>query len=398
MSFFEDVKNLVVFEACSILSGRAASAGGVAVIPPAGVGNLGDAAMINVTARKLRERGSYPRLGMKAGWDALDAFDAYVDGNRYFYTGSRAAGLLLSEHLKRCEEVLLVGADIVDGVYNPPSVSRRLKVLRQVAERGARAAILGCSFSETPDASCLEVLRQLPASVRIKARDKVSRIRMEHAIGRPIEEVADLAFLLSPDHRSGAVEMNNEWVEARRRSGDRVVAVNANYIIDRKYEGFSVALTELMRLLLRRPVSLLLVPHDTRTERSDWVILSEAMAALSPSFGSRIRMMDPRSPEEVRAVLSNVDLVVTGRMHVAILAFSAGRPALGFGYQGKFEGLYDRMGLAEARLLRSPAALVEDPGAMAAEVWENLAVSEQLASRISVALPAVRRLALGNFA
>ncbi len=100
----------------------------------------------------------------------------------------------------------------------------------------------------------------------------------------------------------------------------------------------------------------------------------------------------------IKAVLAAVDLVVTGRLHVAILAMGAGRPALSFGYQGKFEGLYQLLGLADAGLLLPPSRLIEDLDGVVATVRRQLGVADELSAHLAMALPAVRQLALANFA
>lgn len=368
------------------------------IVPPADEGSLGDAAMLNAARATLKTYGIQEvDLLLKPGWQALKAFDRQIDASHYFYGGWQRKYLPIRASLGRYSHAYFVGADVVDGVYNPESVRRRLGVLGDVATLGGEASILGCSFSETPDPDCVEALRRLPRSVRIKARDPISRRRMEATLDRPIELVADLAFLLRPDlEASGAAEAL-AWIDRRRGAGDRVVGLNANYLIDAKHPGFSEKLGPLMARLLAKNVSILLVPHDTRTDRSDRHILEEARATVGAGFEDRVRMLEPSDPGMIKAVLGALDLVVTGRMHVAILTMGAGRPALSFGYQGKFEGLYQLLGLAGAGLLLPPSMLVERFDEVGETIARQLDVADELSARIAMSLPAVRDLALANF-
>lgn len=369
------------------------------IVPPADEGSLGDAAMLNAAMATLRERGvGEVDLLLKPGWNALHAFDRQIDASHYFYGGWRRKYLPIRASLGRYSHAYFVGADVVDGVYNPGSVRRRLAVLSDVVRSGGQATVLGCSFSETPDHGCVEALRALPPSVRINARDPVSRGRMESILGRPVALVADLAFLLPADSAApGAIDAIG-WIEARRRAGDRVVGLNANYLIDSKHPGFSAQLGPLLAGLLAKDISVLLVPHDTRTDRSDRHILEEARAAIGPGFEDRVRLLEPDSPGMIKAVLGKLDLVVTGRMHVAILTMGAGRPALSFGYQGKFEGLYQIMGLAGQGLLLPPSALVGRFDEVMEAIMRQLDMADESSARIAMALPAVRDMALANFA
>lgn len=369
------------------------------VVPPAGEGSLGDAAMLNATLASLRSLGMREvDLLLRPGWGALGAFDRQIDADDYFYGGWRRRFLPVLASLGRYSHAYFVGADVVDGVYNPGSVQRRLDVLAEVVAIGGRATVLGSSFSEAPDPVCVAALRALPDRVRIKARDPVSRMRMEAALDRPIELVADLAFLLAPDRAAPSAAKAIEWIGLRRQAGDRIVALNANYLIDVKHPGFSARLGPLMERLLARDISLLLVPHDTRTDRSDRHILMEALATAGPSAEGRVLLLEPEAPGMIKAVLGAVDLVVTGRMHVAILAMGAGRPALSFGYQGKFEGLYQLLGLGGTELLLSPRLLVEQFDRVVEAVQSRLDAAAWVAADIAAGLPAVRQLALANFA
>lgn len=368
------------------------------VIPPAGEGSLGDAAMLNATGATLRSLGfARADLLLKAGWGAVEGYARRIDGNAYFYGGARRRLLPILASLGRYSHAFFVGADVVDGVYNPLSVQRRLSLLAEVSALGGRATVLGCSFSETPDASCVATLAALPAPVRIKARDPVSKARLEALLDRPIDLVADLAFLLPPRADSPRAVEALAWIEGRRKAGDRIVAINANYLIDERHAGFAAALGPFLNRLLAHGLSLLLVPHDTRTERSDQVILREAAAHIPADAAGRVHFLEPESPAMIKAVLGSADLLVTGRMHAAILAMGAGHPALSFGYQGKFEGLYRLLGLEEAGLLLAPGTLTDDPDAVAAAVLRHLGDADGLSRRLSTALPAVRTLALANF-
>jgi polysaccharide pyruvyl transferase WcaK-like protein len=70
---------------------------------------------------------------------------------------------------------------------------------------------------------------------------------------------------------------------------------------------------------------------------SRWQLLQEM---LTPDFADRIHSMPVTLDSwEIKALSGQVDLVLTGRMHLAIAALGMGTPAFCTVYQGKFEGL-----------------------------------------------------------
>jgi polysaccharide pyruvyl transferase WcaK-like protein len=108
-------------------------------------------------------------------------------------------------------------------------------------------------------------------------------------------------------------------------------------------------------------------------------------------------MIAPESPGAIKAALARLDLIVTGRMHAAILAMGGGTPAFSFAYQDKFEGLLTLFGLQSADLLSTPEDLIANPAAVAAKALAHLDNAPALRAQIEAHLPAVAALAEQNF-
>lgn len=100
------------------------------------------------------------------------------------------------------------------------------------------------------------------------------------------------------------------------------------------------------------------------------------------------RLLDP---SEIRALTKNAEVVVTGRMHLAIMALSQGTPAFVVSTQGKVEGL--------AELFETPDLLLEPSPGFGAAAIERLAPARLEAFRRKVAerLSMVTGLASRNF-
>jgi polysaccharide pyruvyl transferase WcaK-like protein len=369
------------------------------VIPSAGWGSLGDLAMMNGALSTLRAIGiASVDLAISAPEDRNAApFDDFIDGLDWFRIGNLSSQERLLERLGRYSHVFLIGADCIDGSYSPSSIIRRVELVAEAIKLGNCGRILGASFKENADALCLEALRKFPASGKLFARDPVSHRRMERLIGRSITQAADVAFLCPSDPLHSISAPLLQWIADQRREGRRVVALNVNAFLGRTIGDFAVAHHQILMRLLQNDVSVILTPSDTRRKQNDEYFLRLASGDLGGRAAQAIQWLPALHPSATKAVLGAVDLLITSRMHAAILAAGAGRPALCFVYQGKFEGLYELLGLDQRSLLFNPADLVENPAAMAEQVMTALVHAEAHAAIISRSLPRVRELAMRNF-
>ena len=98
---------------------------------------------------------------------------------------------------------------------------------------------------------------------------------------------------------------------------------------------------------------------------------------------------------ELKRLVANVDLVLTGRMHLAIAALGQGKPVGAITYQGKFDGLVELFGLPKW-ILVSPAE-ASDHDNLSRLVDRLIAESEELGGQIRLRLPSIIDLAKRNF-
>jgi len=187
------------------------------------------------------------------------------------------------------------------------------------------------------------------------------------------------------------------WIENRRKAGDQIIGLNANYLHAEKDERVPGGLVKFLTVLMKSEISVVLVPHDIRSQRPDGKLLADAVAALPADYGERFYTLPPISPGTIKAVMAKVDMLATGRMHAAILAMSSGTPAFSFAYQEKFEGLYTFLGVQDQDLLSSPTELAEKPEQVAAALLSRLRDQDQIRALIHHNLPAVLELSKENF-
>lgn len=369
-----------------------------AIIPPATPGSVGDAAMMSAAAAALRQRG-FERVDIfyDQEWPLDSRIDRFIPSSAFFYGDSSKQRAALLRGLVGYTHVFFVGADVLDGAYSPGSVCRRISLVGDASASGRTGVIFGASFNESPDLGTRTALAALPASATVCARDPQSRERMLDVLRRPIRQTADLAFLLEPAPEHPDAVQALDFIKERRRAGDRVIALNVNYLQVAKMPDLIVAYREIAAHWMRSAVSLLLVPHDSRTDTPDAYHLRSIVEGWTPALLARTHMIETESPGAMKAALASVDFLCTGRLHAMILAMGSGTPAMGVVYQNKFEGMLQLFHLSANDFTTSPECLVRDATGFADRVLDLLARASELRTLVTSRVPAVRRLAENNF-
>ncbi len=392
--------------------GCAFGAGSVLVMPPSGPGSLGDQAMLQVMIEELRRRGA-PAIGLlqygrNSRWEGLgplveefDILSALEDDWDSRWQAARAMG--------RFDHFMSLGADVLDGAYSDIYSAQRSELVDLASQTGAKTRIVGFSCNAHPGERSVLALRKLPGEVRMMARDAVSLGRLQALLpGRPLDLVADLAFLLRPDPAGPIAKDVIARIQGHRLQGRCVLGVNINlanfpdYGPDR-VEGIRDGFVRFLKALLRsegQQVSVLLIPHDIRPDAvpgkmSDDQIAIEVFERLDADVKAICEVVPMPCPaEQIKAIAGELDLVVTGRMHLAIAALGQATPALALTYQGKFDGLFQHFSLEG--LVIEPNAIF-DAESTVAKIRRLLGAREELRTRIAKSLPRVHHLAGENF-
>ncbi len=367
-------------------------------------GSRGDEAMLEVCLSQARRQGGAPLyLGCS---DPVAEGIAEVEGSLVFpLWGGWLMPLRTWRRLRVAApaQVWLLGADVLDGAYSPV-MSLRMLILADLSARcGAQTRLLGFSLNAQP--ALVRAWRNLDSHVRACVRDPVSLERYRQLSGRPGQAVADLAFLLEPREPRGAGRAALDWVRARQLAGDQVLVLNLHGLLLARETGPEAveplidatvaALHELSRRKLS--ISWLLLPHDDRPVVGDLVVLARLAQRLQPELlaGCCYSCQEAPPAAEVKALMAQVDGVVSGRMHLAIAALGAGTPVQVLTYQGKFEGLLHWFDLP-ARFALRPETLTE-PGVFCQAIEDFVAALPELRQQVRRALPAVNAAAARNF-
>lgn len=371
------------------------------VVAPGAPGSIGDTAMMAGLTQGLRARGVEQIVLLNTNserWGPEVDADHQINAGDLLSWFSRRQLLSLLPLLWRCHGLYVIGADIIDGIYGSAEALCRLRLLRLTAQFGCKAVLTGASVSEAAAPEVMDAMRALPEKVVLCARDPVTEQRMEGAIGRQVVLTSDCAFLpaeLRPDDAAAGL---SGWIGHCRSEGRTVIAVNLNALQVAKQPDLPAAVLQVLeRQAAARKLAVLVVPHDTRGKLSDLVLAEQLAEGLKGTQAQVMLVRPPLSPSLIKRVIGDVDLVVTGRMHLAILSLGQAVLPLSIVYHGKFTGLYQLWGLPGDALMLSPQDVAAVPEALSASIDDALAQRDRLRETIAGNLPKVCALADGNF-
>lgn len=317
------------------------------LLPPHGFGSLGDEAMMIAILEHFFASGKVVDIvsfSAEGCWaDRLVNVSGF--GVEYSLNGRFGSPFNIWPLLKlvgNYKNLLVVGADIMDGTYSELQSCKRLDLMGEAARRGTKSVLVGSSFKKSVSPNILRRLAKLSLNpaIAINARDEMSYQRLDKE-GVKVRRVMDVAFLLSPSQ--GDSELLSTLVP---RS---YFVVNINSIHYKLYGNqlLNLLQEEIVNICKEHRLSVVLVPHDVREDAfdapSDLSILRLLHNNLVKELGSAVSLIDDSSlidAASVKRIAAGAVFVITGRMHLAIASLGSAVPVISFTYQDKFEGLY----------------------------------------------------------
>lgn len=274
----------------------------------------------------------------------------------------------------------VIGADIMDGRYSLRASIRRATLAEGARMRGVDSRVLGFSWSGRPRlAARRAVTAASRAGVTMLLRDPVSAERARGDGMREVIEVADVVFCAT-------AEADPPVAPPRRYA-----IVNASALVGRRIDQ-TIELARVIERLHALGLHVVILPH-VQVSSADDVAVCRALAAAVPAVGTTLidRILEPA---QVRRLARGAEIVVTGRMHLAIMSLRHGVPAITLATQGKVEGLMDRLGTPELCI----APVVGFADAVIGVVDTSLPADSRTRASIAENLPDVIRSAFVNTA
>lgn len=362
----------------------------------------GDDAMISVTIQSIAAKFIDKRVVFATASDDAD--------RRALMLGLNSARLFDGvgiEHAYRAtlalnpSHIVVIGADVIDGTYDPAFSLRLVAVADLIARRGVPASILGFSVSKKPFRKMAKVFDAASTAVLFNLRDPVSYFRFKAMTSASSRLTADIAFLL-PKETSAEVGDIAEWVDLERSAGRIVVGFNVHPAVlplGRRNE-----LAQLVKMTLRvihkladdHAISFVLLPHDFGGGAADSIVLEQIDYALKKT--PNVRFIHSRvelRARNIKAFVSRLDAVISARMHLAIASLGSGVPVYGINYKDKMEGLFQHFGQGSESYSDVEDLLV-DPS-VPEKVSKFVREIDMRRASIAYKLPNVRELARLNF-
>jgi len=285
----------------------------------------------------------------------------------------------LVEVSSACDALYMIGADMMDGKYNPEVSFRRWRIAEWFAKNVGPAAVISMSWNTNPHPlSVVAVKRAAAAGVKIFTRDALSQERLLE-IGVKSTLTSDVSFVTT-DLRAPSQEIQN-WLKSEKHT---VIVTVSDWVINNN------DIFELLKSSLNSisdKFQFLFVPMVADGQSRDL----EACVRLADEVGGWV-IPELLRPEELRWIAEEAAFGISARMHCCLLGFAAGMPAIGIEYQGKFRGTFDMLGLA--RFAIEPAAFTEKFPQAFAELLNNYG---DLRNEISSQIPGISETAKSTF-
>lgn len=381
---------------------------GTVVLPPAPPGSLGDEAVLTSVIEQttgMTRPVCFLAYGEDDGWPSALAVDAKTFSIAPFLDYQSLSNFLgFVWRVASARKFLVCGTDVLDGHYSVEGSLDRINLIAVAASVGADVRVIGVSFNATADEKIKGAISRLPVGVRIFARDEISLDVLRNLGNADVRRSADPAFLMTPAGHSPTTAVLADWITQARGNGKTLLGMNVNHFLAHQHGADGAArlverYAELIEELLEEMPNLCicLLPHDRRGEVSDFDLAAQVRGAIQSAFAGQVCVL-PREVKaaEVKGVVSQLDAVFTGKMHLAIAALGACVPVAAIVYKDKkFLGLFKRFGL-EAWLL--PEDAWQDSQQVKVFVQNLLRSSASVKTQIEQRLPEIRTLAREAFA
>jgi colanic acid/amylovoran biosynthesis protein len=375
--------------------------------PEALVGSKGDEAMMVAVIDKVKQFNATDTVAIACTSSESEKVATQLRLNTFPIWGGIFMPIKFLRSLNSiCPKMgIIMGADVMDGFYSPVNSMRMVIAADILAKTGSVSRFLGFSFNKRPASLLKFAFRMLDEKVVVNLRDPISLQRYENFTGKPANLVADTAFLLKAEKDGLKIENASKWILDEKSKGRRVIAINFHSMLYRA--GTETDITQLSKLTEtiamtmemtseKYHLSWLLLPHDDRDEAGDKSSLAELHNLLRQKNINNVFFINtPPSAAQIKALVADLDGVITGRMHLAIATLGQAVPILAIAYQGKFEGLVKHFDLPEWIMLDPIAATKYDQFSSAVDRF--ISELHALKSVVGSQLPKVLASAEANF-
>jgi colanic acid/amylovoran biosynthesis protein len=381
----------------------------ILIIPPDPytlIGSRGDEAMLDTLIKVARSNNPNVEFFVVT---ASNEADCAARGKELIpvqiWTHAFSPKIILKELREISPDALaVIGADVIDGYYNPYLPLHAFMFADLASRLGARSTIIGFSFNREPWPELKEVFELTSKDVAVNVRDSVSLDRFNKFCDCPASLVADSAFFLDPNLDCEVKHEAQQWAENTRKAGRKAIAFNLHPMLFKNATQSQIsglihnAANAIEAVTNLRDVNWLLLSHDYREKVGDNICLTPlaeelAKRGLTDRF---IHLSKDYPAQEIKAIASLMDGVVTARMHLAIASLGMGVPVAVLTYQDKFFGLFKHFKLPDWLLL-NPSQSIKFDAELEVLMLRFIDEVDSLRMQVQKQLPSVKERAMKNF-
>ncbi len=249
--------------------------------------------------------------------------------------------------------------------------------------------------------------RILKKTSRVFSRDRQSVEDIKKLIGdsKPVEVVADVAFVLDPVRPNTP---QTEMIEQLKANSRQLIGLNISGLLyhggytGRNQFGLKVDYPELIQEIISYFISqdntlVLLVPHvvpENWLTESDLEASRLIYAGLPESIQKNVLIAEDKLDQsQVKYIIGLCGFFLGARMHSTIAAISQCVPAVGMAYSKKFIGVFETAGVADCVIdMRQ-----QDHSQILKRIDELYHSREDTRQRLAQTIPTVKQNALAIF-
>ena len=303
----------------------------ITVIPSDAVGSKGDEAMLRgmlnlFNGKKIRML--TPRRELWKGW--------LIDRNED-YTEQYVELEELKNTIKKPTHLVIIGADIMDGLYGSRDTMTRLEAAERVIDLGGRVDIFSCSFRMEVSEDIIRKIINIGERLHFHFRDDQSLNNFKKQTSLEADYFPDLAFLCEKT-LSGKSEEVNQQIRVKKAGKKIIFGINFcehacrgfyNEPSLKQRKEYIASVIDQIDSVLGNQVFYVLIPHDTKYwdgHYSDEEYAKWAMEYIiqKHSSDSVLCVNNYMTETELLSILPELDMIVSGRMHLDIAAIRSG--------------------------------------------------------------------------
>lgn len=362
---------LVLAAICRVVRIFCAQRRAIIIAPPGG-GNIGDEALVQVTLDK------FSSMPVDVCVNHAESFQSETLQQSHVYELPRlvygsALGILRQVLGNLClfsgaKHFVVIGADVIDGAYNEPASFSRVWLAIFGRLIGCDTRILGFSLNASPKKSCRLSLKIAQfVGVKIFLRDPISYQRGVGVGLSKSEMCADTVFC---DGRKKHFSLPASFLD------NRFVIINVSGLIFRSEQSVQ-EMNKLVRHLIEKELRIVLLPHVSRPGADDIQVCDQLYKSVEQYHEQIFYIRELISPRQVRFLCERSKFVISGRMHLGVMALSQRKCAFIFSSQGKVEGLLKMFDLPQFEIDSSSSFGESMIPLIDSVIAEQLVVTEQ---------------------